>query len=665
MTKLKRTKLVIIAILIMGVFTGACGSNEPAEPPTATYIPTFTVPAPPSSDETATPGSSTAVADLEAQLQGLSIDDFLEESFQALMMRDPEGVLLAGLNEDYGMQEAALTNISDAYVRETQRMESAVLEMLRGYDREPLSVEQQNSYDVYLWYLEDLVAGHEFMYYGFPVSHFDITSMPQSIAYFFSDSHPITTVQDAEDYITRLSLVDEKLAQLKESLEARKEAGVITPEFSLQGAISSVRGLANASPKFTPFYSGFAEKLSDLEGLSSNDEVALLASAEAAIIESVIPAYKDLAAYLESLRVLAPDAIGLGQFPKGEAYYAYILRHHTTTDMTPEEIHQLGLTELDRIHAEMRVIFDQLGYPQDESLEMLFNRVAADGGTIPGNQIAATYESIIEQADQNVGDYFDIRPSSGVEVIGGPAGNYYEPGPLDGSRPGKFYAFVNQGGAPYFRMPSIAYHEAIPGHHFQIAITQQLDLPTFRNIVFFNAYVEGWGLYAERLALEMGWYEGDPYGDLGRLNLEALRAARLVVDTGIHAQGWTHFQAVNFIMENLGDDRGTAEYRVGRYVAYPGQAASYMIGMLKILELRQSAMDQLGDQFDIKEFHNVVLTNGSLPLSILERVVDDYVQSKLASADTGTMTGVGLSVVMIGAGLLFWPSPLRRKTKSK
>jgi uncharacterized protein (DUF885 family) len=278
----------------------------------------------------------------------------------------------------------------------------------------------------------------------------------------------------------------------------------------------------------------------------------------------------------------------------------------------------------------MREIFTGLGYPEGESIYQSYQRAAIDGGIIPGDEMVALHEAIIEEANQKLVAAFEIIPTEPVVVIGGPIGGFYTPGSIDGSRPGAFYAEVSSGGSPYFNLPSLTYHEAIPGHHLQISLAHEMNLPLFRNFLNFNAYTEGWAVYAEKLAWELGWYQDDPYGNLGRLQFEAFRAARLVVDTGIHAKGWTFNHAVVFYMDNAGFDRQFAEGQIARYIVFPGQSTGYMIGMLKILELRQMAMEQLGDQFDLKEIHTVILQNGSLPLDVLEGIVQDYITAKLA-----------------------------------
>ena len=339
---------------------------------------------------------------------------------------------------------------------------------------------------------------------------------------------------------------------------------------------------------------------------------------------SVAPAYRRLRDQLQNLLANAPPIIGVGQYPRGGEWYAYALRHHSTTDLTPAEVHQLGLDELARIHAEMRLVFDDLGYPQNESLEQLYARVARDGGIIPAADVKPTYESIIAEAESRLGEAFDIFPSADVIVLPDPSGGFYIGPSFDGTRPGAFYAGTTSDQA-WFSMPSLTYHESVPGHHTQIAIAMDQDVPAFRKIVGFTGLVEGWALYAERLAHELGWYEGDPYGELGRLQFEALRAARLVIDTGIHSVGWSFDDAVQFNRDNVGASLGSSRGAAARYSVWPGQATAYMVGMLEILRQRQRAMDALGPQFDLKAFHRAVLSNGAVPLTLLDDVVDRYI----------------------------------------
>jgi uncharacterized protein (DUF885 family) len=292
--------------------------------------------------------------------------------------------------------------------------------------------------------------------------------------------------------------------------------------------------------------------------------------------------------------------------------------------MTADQIHELGLQEVERLRNEIRSEFDKLGYPQDKGFEDLFYRVAQEGGYLSGAEIAKGYEAILDQIDQKLDTVFDLRPKAKLVIIRDPVGGFYVPPAIDGSRPGAFYANVT-GTIPKFGMPTLAYHEGAPVHHYQIALAQELNIPLFQKVGNFTAYVEGWGLYAEQLTWEMGLYQDDPYGNLGRLQLELLRAMRLVADTGIHAKKWTYDQAVEYLMDNGGLSEGWAQTEVTRYLVIPGQATAYKIGMLKILELRQKAKDQLGPRFDIKQFHNAVLGHGQLPLAVLEQVVEEYI----------------------------------------
>lgn len=610
-------------VIIVSTLVGACGTRNESTP---VMLPSTQVPQIPTSVPSVT-DTQLSMSELAAGLDGLEFDAFVEASYRRWLSRDPETVLELGLSQVYGVPTNRLTDISDEYIHQTQALESDILNLLQGYDRSTLTTEQQLTYDIYAWYLSDRVNGHKFMYDDYPVNP-TVFSVHLDLLQYFTDLRPVTSLKEAQEYITCLSQVDIKFEQLIDGLQRREENGVMLPKFLVGWIISGLNDIATSSARLTPYYTAFDTKVSGLTNIKDAEKQSLLAEAEEAINTAVIPAYQALVRYFEHLQTVTNNEAGVWKFPNGEAYYAYALSHYTSTDLTADQIHEAGLQALDRIHAEMRTIFDQLGYPQDESLPELFTRVAADSGSYSGDEIVQGYEDIITEVDQNLSNAFTLRPSIGVIVIGGPTGGYYMPPAMDGSRPGMFYA-QNTGIQPKFSMPTLAYHEAIPGHHFQIAIAQQLDLPSFRRGSDFTAYVEGWALYAERLVAELGFYDNDPYGDLGRLQAEAFRAARLVVDTGIHMKRWTFDQAVDFMVENTGMPEYSIQGEVSRYISLPGQATAYYIGYTKILEIRQRAMEKLGEQFDLKEFHNLLLGSGAMPLDILEQSINNDIQIKL------------------------------------
>jgi uncharacterized protein (DUF885 family) len=414
--------------------------------------------------------------------------------------------------------------------------------------------------------------------------------------------------------------------------------GIEPPRFAVQWAVYGSLGQFIETPaRDTMLYAAFREKLDLLSSVDPEERQLLLDDVERAIDEVVMPAYRKLHSYLSSMDTYAGNDGGIWRLPQGMAYYDQLLRHHTTTDISAQEIHSKGLSELERIHAEMRVVFKQLGFPEDVTIVQAYDRAAQNGGHIPGNEVINTYEALIARADKNLEAAFDIRPEAELVVIPDQYGDFYFSGSFDGSRPGAFYAGVGAEGKDYYAMPTLAYHETIPGHHFQISLAMENDdLPSFRRALSFNAFAEGWALYAEYLAWELGWYEDDPYGYLGFLQAQAFRAARLVVDTGLHAQGWTFEQAQDFFTDNTGFEMGdnvNPQFEIARYLVWPGQSVSYYVGFQKILDLRQSAMDELGNAFDLKAFHRLVLQNGSVPLEVLEEVVDVYVAEELAGGN--------------------------------
>lgn len=609
-------KNLVAALLIM-MFASACGGAgedigafPPRDPPVV---------------------GPTPAEQLATDLAGLNLSDYYDKSFESLIYRSPESIIWNALTDVYPLDLLSLDDVSDSYSRDTFAMVQVALDALQTYDRDALSDEDKLDYDFYEWYLQDRLDRLDFIYYDF-VATYNFAGVQSDTERLFTDILPLATREDADDYLELLNSVVRKFRQVIDHLNLQSGAGIIEPGITMDAAISRLHEIADApnTAEGVSYFDRFVRDIELIAELDATERGQLRTAARDAVRASVTPAYRELRAALQGLRANAPDTIGVGQYPRGNDYYNFTLRHHTTTNLTAAEVHQLGLDHLQRIHDEMRQIFDQLGYPPNETLQQLYARVAADGGVIPALDVKPTYEAIIQAAEQSLDQAFDIFPSANVVVAEDPFGGFYIGPSFDGTRPGAFYAGTLND-QPWFQMPSLAYHESIPGHHTQIAIAMEQPGPAFRKMVRFTGFVEGWALYAERLAFELGWYANDPYGDLGRLQYEALRAARLVMDTGIHSMGWSFEQAVQFNMDNLGASRGASEGAAGRYSVVPGQATAYMIGMLHILDVRQRAMDQLGVQFDLREFHRIVLTSGGVPLAVLDGVVDTWIADKLAS----------------------------------
>jgi len=562
----------------------------------------------------------------EDSLSGIPIDIFFEEAFKLILENDPEWLVDLGL-KDTNAEEPILTDFSPHGLEKTVVLYRSLLDTLRTYPFDELGKTDQVSYRVFETFLVEEIHLKENAKFEYLVTPLSVRSKPQLFIMFFTDSHPLITQSDAEAFVARVHLLDEKIDQLIARLEDQEQAGVIAPKMILEYGRGDLKRFTGENAQASPILQIFRSKTEQIEGFDPELRSALDEELLDALKTEVYPAFQRLDSYLAELQVNAPDVVSLSHYEGGLDYYQTLLKYFSTTELTADEIHDLGLSELDRIQAEIRQKFIALGYPQNEDMPALYERMIKDSGTLVGDAVTETYEDILQAADESLENYFDLRPAGVLEVVGGNEGAYYSPGSLDGLRPGKFFARITSP-QEVFKLKTIAYHEGIPGHHYQISVAAQSDLPFFRNLIAFDGYVEGWALYAEYLAYELGWYQDDLFGDLGRLQYEALRAARMVVDTGIHAKGWDYQQAVNFLRENTGLPAGMVEYEVIRYIGYPGQAPAYMLGKLKILELRQMAQDQLGDAFDLREFHNVVLQNGSVPLTVLETIVAGWVAAQ-------------------------------------
>ncbi|MCA8830385.1 DUF885 domain-containing protein [Hymenobacter pini] len=571
---------------------------------------------------------------------------FYERVFAEFAFDSPELLSRLRLVEGLGIQ-GHNSKLNDASEAETTRQIAKLHEtqkMLHSYDTTGMRGQDRLNYQVLNWYLANEVAAAAFRYNNYPVNQ--MFGVQNEFPGFMANVHQVHNRRDADYYNERLAAVRVKFAQVLEGLQLREQRGVVPPTFVIDKVLAEMTGLVAQQPEQSILYTSLVEKLQKVKDLNANEKTEILAETKRQITTSVYPAYRELINYLTSLRARSTNDAGVWKFPNGKAYYAHCLRSNTTTNLTAAQIHALGLSEVARITAEMRAVLQAEKVTGADSVgptlvrlgeEPRFSYPDTDSGR---SQILTDYRRILSEVDKGLSGAFRIRPKAALEVRRVPEfkqktspGAYYEAAALDGSRPGVFYAnLYDVKATPRFGMHTLAYHEGIPGHHFQIGIAQELTgLPTFRTVVPFVAYGEGWALYAERLAWELG-FEKDPYDNLGRLRAELFRAVRLVVDTGIHDQRWTREQAIDYMRRTTGMALSDVTAEVERYIVMPGQACSYKIGMLKILELRERAKQQLGPKFDLRDFHDAVLKNGGMPLEILDQVVNDYIKAKKTAA---------------------------------
>ncbi len=456
---------------------------------------------------------------------------------------------------------------------------------------------------------------------------------------------PLETAEDARAYLARLEEMGRALGETAEAILLDAEGGVVPPRFALEGAARSIEGLTEAPPAEHPLASRLREALSGMEGLTPEERTGLAAEAERVLAETVYPAYGSLRETLLSLTEAAGEDAGVWRLDQGEAFYAHALRGYGASDMTPSDIHELGLAEVERISAEMDAILDELGV-EGETAGLRFAKLADDPGMVYPNDdpskeaLLATLREQVDAINVKAPDWFGTLPPQPVEVRRIPTyeqdsapGGYYTGPSLDGSRPGIYWINLKDTADwPRYTLKTLTYHEAVPGHHFQIALQQDVgDMPLVRNMLFLSEFGEGWALYAEKVADEMGMYEDDPLGQLGRLQSELFRAARLVVDTGLHDKRWTREEAIAWMTRTTGETEASVTREIERYSVWPGQATSYKLGQLKILELRDRAREALGDAFDIRAFHDEILLDGSVPLPVLEEKVEAWIERQRAA----------------------------------
>ncbi len=583
-----------------------------------------------------------------------SINHFYEKTFIKIALSSPELTTQLGIPVIYDMYKDEVDDISDAKNWENFNKTKKDYETLMSYDYDNQSPENQLNTNILGYFLKtNVVESEPFFYHGYPVNQ--MGGVQSSLPSLMESAHKLEDKSDIEAYISRLSKFGIKFNQLMETLKIQESKDIIPPKFINQMVLKEMKGFIGIKPDSLKvsnktesaitsniLYTNFDTKVNLIKDLSEEEKSEYKKQVADAIENTVFPAYKSLIGYFETLNVKATNDAGVWKLPNGAAYYRYMLKQNTTTDLNPEEVHYLGLFEVARIKKEMYAILESEGYADStKTLGDIIQKLNKEERFLyPNNNegramILKDYDTHLADISKGLDDAFSIKPKAGLEVKrvpefkeAGMAGAYYELPAMDGSRGGVFYANLRD---PHetvkFAMKTLAYHEGIPGHHFQFAIQGELKgVPTFRTILPFTAYGEGWALYAERLAWELGFYENDPYGNLGRLQAEMFRAVRLVVDTGIHYKRWTREQAIDYMLENTGMPVGEVTTEIERYIVLPGQACGYKIGMLKILELREKAKQELGSKFDLREFHNVVLKNGAMPLDVLEDVVKAYIK---------------------------------------
>ena len=556
-------------------------------------------------------------------------------------MDSPETLSSLRVLEGIGIEghNAELNDASLAAGDRTLENMLAAHETLLSYADEDLSPADKMSKDVMLSLLNILVDGQRFRYHNYPVNQ--LFGVQNGFPSFMESTHQVHDVGDAEDYISRLSKVGTKFDQVLEGLVHRENLGILPPQFVVTKVLAEMNSFVNTPAEENILFVALTKKMTEAD-LDQEDQNELATQAKQEIEQTVYPAYQKLIDYFVKLDSKVSENHGVWNLPDGDAFYALALKFFTTTDYSPNYIHDFGLQEVDRIQAEILEILAAEGWDISggftSSIENLainprFYYSDSDEGR---EQILDDYKTMLVEVEKQMSSHFYDLPEAKVDVQRIPEfkektapGAYYQRPAMDGSRPGVFYAnLYDIKATPKYGMKTLAYHEGTPGHHYQLSIQQELeDMPFFRKMVPFTAYSEGWALYAERVAYEMGMLP-DPYDNIGRLQAELFRAVRLVVDTGIHAKRWTREQAIDYMAANTGMAESDVVSEIERYFVMPGQATAYKVGMTKILELREKAQKALGSAYDVRDFHRVVLNNGSVPLNILEQLVDNYIAEK-------------------------------------
>ncbi|MGE0741213.1 MAG: DUF885 family protein [Hyphomonadaceae bacterium] len=581
-------------------------------------------------------GRQATSGDLNAILEGLTTNILREipEVCTSLAISEEQagGRYIDRLSDSSKEGFLRLRGIGERAISDLERM-----------GRNGLTGQDAVTYDVVLRSMQDNVASARFEHGGGAQAPYVVTQLTGSytgIPDFLASQHPVTNRDEADAYLARLSAYARVLDQESTRIAEDVAAGIVQPDFTLTGALAQLTAFANAAPAQTVLVSSLQGRLGGVAEIADADKTALATRAEAIVRDEVIPAYRRQIEALQAVQPRATSDAGVWRLPRGEEMYATALAAWTTSDLPPAEIHQMGLDLIAQFNSEMDAILRAQGMTTGtvtERVNALSSRPDQIFASTPAGreQLLALLNAQMAAITARMPEVCGVQARAALEIKrvpdyieAGAPGGYYQPPALDGSRPGAYYINLRDPATewPKFTLPTLTYHEGTPGHHWQISIQQEAGETPFirRALMFFSGYTEGWGLYAEQLADEMGMYADDPFGRLGYLQSMTFRASRLVCDTGIHHLRWTRDQAIQSMMEATGDQRSNVTTEIERYCVWPGQACAYMLGRQAINRMRDGARSTLGDRFDLKGFHDVLLTNGAVPLSVADTLVSEW-----------------------------------------
>lgn len=594
------------------------------------------------------PATYSGPASTDEQSADQRLHRFLDEVFERQVAASPMWESQLGRKTE---RQGQWDDFSDAAAqRRLQSRQADLARMQQQFDRDQLGAQARISYDLFAYETQRAVANHAFRDHFYVVDQFN--GQLSELITLLKNNHAIDTLQDAEDYISRLRGLETVLMEFTAQFNARAASGVLPPAFAFPDVIADATAMASGAPiddgKDNAVFADFSAKLARLE-LPESDKARLLDAAAAALKGPYQRGFTGLLDALKRLQGTARHNHGVWSLPRGDAFYANRVAQHTTLAISADEVHRIGLAEIERLHNAMHEIMKQVEF--DGDLQAFFEFVRKDPNNYYADSDAgraaflSDARKLVADIQQVAGRYFNRLPKAGLEVRrvepwreNSVSIAFYNSPSQDGQRPGIYYAnLADMASVQKYVFTAITYHESVPGHHFQIALAQEMDdLPLFRRFGGHGAYVEGWALYGEKLAKEMGFY-AEPLHDFGRLQNELWRAVRLVVDTGIHAKRWTRQQAIDYFRANTPLSEGNIVTEVERFFVNPGQALSYKMGMNQILALRQRAQDALGDDFDIRAFHDVMLGSGSVPLPMLEQLLDAYLAEQENKMPTGNV----------------------------